>query len=183
MNPVERINRTINAAIRTYVKDDQRQWDTKVPEIEMVLNSSIHSSTGHTPFFVTHGREMSEVGSDHRLVRHDEELTQEQREARKQQMFADLYDIVSKNLSKAHDSTTKTYNLRHHKFAKAFVPGQLVYRKNMKLSNAAEHYNAKYGRQFLPCRVVNKHGTSSYELEDLTGKNLGIWPAVHLKPG
>lgn len=182
-NPVERVNRTINAAIRTYVKEDQRLWDTKVPEIEMVLNSSVHSSTGYTPFFITHGHEMSEIGADHRLARHDNDLTPDEREARKLQMFADLYGIVSKNLVKAHESSSNTYNLRHRKFAKAFVPGQLVYRRNMKLSNSAEHYNAKYGRQFLPCRVKNKHGTSSYELEDLAGKNLGIWPAIHLKPG
>ncbi|KAL9705361.1 hypothetical protein quinque_008879 [Culex quinquefasciatus] len=68
-------------------------------------------------------------------------------------------------------------------FAKSFVDGQLVYRRNMKQSNAAERYNAKYGPQFLPCRIKAKHGSSSYELEDLNGKNLGIWPAAHLKPG
>lgn len=53
----------------------------------------------------------------------------------------------------------------------------------MKQSNAAERYNAKYGPQFLPCRIKAKHGSSSYELQDLNGKNLGIWPAAHLKPG
>lgn len=182
-NPVERVNRTINAAIRTYVKDDQRLWDTKVPEIEMVLNSSVHSSTGFTPFFITRGHELSEVGTDHQLARHDETLSQDQRDERKKQMLADVYNVVTKNLAKAHQSSNNTYNLRHRKFAKSFVPGQLIYRRNMKLSSAAENYNAKYGRQFLPCRVKAKHGTSSYEIEDLTGKNLGIWPAVHLKPG
>lgn len=98
-------------------------------------------------------------------------------------MLADVYDVVAKNLAKAHRTSNANYNLRHRKFAKAFVPGQLIYRRNMKLSSAAENYNAKYGRQFLPCRVKIKHGSSSYELEDLTGKNIGIWPAVHLKPG
>lgn len=180
---MERVNRTINAAIRTYVKEDQRQWDTKVPEIEMVLNTSVHSSTGFTPFFVTRGHELSETGTDHHLARHEEALSQEERDERKKQMLSKVYDVVCQNLAKAHQSSNTAYNLRHRKFAKSFVPGQLVYRRNMKVSSAAEHYNAKYGRQFLPCRIKSKHGTSSYELEDLTGKNLGIWPAVHLKPG
>lgn len=182
-NPVERVNRTVNAAIRTYCKDDQRMWDTRAVEIEMILNTSVHGSTGFTPFFITRGHEMSEVGTDHKLSRHGENLTAEQLEERRKERFQEIYRIVVKNLEKAHETSRNTYNLRHRQFAKSFVDGQLVYRRNMKQSNAAERYNAKYGPQFLPCRIKAKHGSSSYELQDLNGKNLGIWPAAHLKPG
>lgn len=182
-NPVERVNRTINAAIRTYCKDDQRAWDTRAVEIEMILNTSVHGSTGFTPFFITHGHEMSEVGTDHKLARHGESLTPEQLEERRKETFKSIYEQVVKNLERAHETSKNHYNLRHRQFAKSFVDGQLVYRRNMKQSNAAEKYNAKYGPQFLPCRIKAKHGSSSYELEDLNGKNLGIWPAAHLKPG
>lgn len=182
-NPVERVNRTINAAIRTYVKEDQRLWDTRTAEIEMVLNTSVHASTGFTPYFITHGYELSETGSDHKLTRHEDKLSPEEQSERKKQMFTRMYDLVTKNLEKAHETSRNHYNLRHRQFSKSFVDGQLVYRRNMKLSNAAEKYNAKYGPQFLPCRVKQKIGSSSYELEDLNGKNIGIWPAAHLKPG
>ncbi|XP_058816375.1 uncharacterized protein LOC131679659 [Topomyia yanbarensis] len=182
-NPVERVNRTINAAIRTYVREDQRLWDTRVSEIEMVLNTSVHSSTGFTPYFINHGHEYSEVGTDHLLTRLDVKLTSEEMEERRSKMFERIYDLVRKNLAKAHNASQQRYNLRHRKFAQAFVEGQLIYRRNMKPSSAAQNYNAKYGQQFLPCRVKAKIGSSSYELEDLNGKSLGIWPAVHLKPG
>lgn len=98
-------------------------------------------------------------------------------------MFTKIHEIVRKNLEKSHDVSRNRYNLRTRMFAKSFAVGQLVYRKNMKQSSAVENYNAKLGRQYLPCRVKAKIGSSSYELEDLRGKNLGIWPAVHLKPG
>lgn len=182
-NPVERVNRTINAAVRTYVQEDQRIWDTKIPEIELMLNTSVHSSTGFTPYFITHGHEIAEQGSDHRLSRHDEELSAEEKEERRKQAFAKIHEIVRKNLEKSHEVSRDRYNLRNRTFAKSFTVGQLVYRRNMKQSSAAEHYNAKLGRQYLPCKVKGKIGSSSYELEDLSGKNLGIWPAVHLKPG
>lgn len=52
----------------------------------------------------------------------------------------------------------------------------------MKQSSALEDYNAKYGPQYLPATVVRKIGSSSYELADLDGKSLGVWPANHLKP-
>ncbi|XP_058816965.1 uncharacterized protein LOC131680265 [Topomyia yanbarensis] len=182
-NPVERVNQTINAAIRTYVREDQRLWDTCVSEIEMVLNTSVYSSTGFTPYFITHGHEYSEVSTDHLLTRHDEKLTSEELEVRRSKMFERIYDLVRKNLVIAHNASQHRYNLQQPQFSKAFVDGQLIYRRNMKPSSAAQNYNAKYGRQFLPCHVKAKIGSSLYELEDLNGKNIGIWPATHLKPG
>lgn len=181
-NPVERVNRTINTAIRSYVKQDQRLWDTKLPEIELMLNTTTHSATGFTPFFITHGHELSERGSDHQLMRHNESLTEEEKESRRKEMFTKLNDTVRRNLEKASESSRHNYNLRSRKFAKSFSVGQLVYRKNMKQSSAIDHYNSKYGPQYLPCRIKATKGSSSYEVEDLDGKNLGIWPAVHLKP-
>lgn len=182
-NPVERVNRTINTAIRTYVKEDQRLWDTRIAEIEMLINTSIHSATGFTSYFITHGHEISESGSDHKLARHEANLSTEEVIERRKRIYTRIYELVNKNLEKAHERSHHHYNLRHRQFAKSFVDGQLVYRRNMKLSNAAEKYNAKYGPQFLPCRVKQKIGSSSYDLEDLNGKSIGIWPAAHLKPG
>lgn len=57
-NPVERVNRTVNAAIRTYVKEDHRLWDTRLSEIENILNSSLNSATNLTTYFTTHGFKM-----------------------------------------------------------------------------------------------------------------------------
>lgn len=182
-NPVERVNRTINTAIRTYVREDQRLWDTKIAEIELILNTTKHTSTGFTPYFITHGFELSEKGEDHRLLRHDQLLSDDEREERRKQTLSKIYDIVKSKLAKAHESSTKHYNLRSRRFAKSFSVGQLVFRRNMKQSSAADNYNSKYGPQYLPCKVKAKIGTSSYDLEDLTGKSLGVWPAIHLKPG
>ena len=96
-------------------------------------------------------------------------------------MFNRIYELVIRNLTKAHATSRHNYNLRHRHFSKPFVEGDLVYRRNTKLSSANENYNAKYGPQFLPCRVKKKLG-ASYELEDFHGKSLGIWPAAHIKP-
>lgn len=182
-NPVERVNRTVNVAIRTYARHDQRLWDTRLTEIETIFNTSVHSSSKFTPYYVTHGHEMFLHGSDHRLRRHQTDLSPDDLEEQKGKLFGEMYAQVKENLLKANETCRKQYNLRHRRFPKAFQPGQLVYRKNMQLSSAADGYNAKYGSQYIPCKVKSKVGTSSYDLEDLNGKSLGIWPAVHLKPG
>lgn len=182
-NPVERVNRTVNAAIRTYVRDDQRLWDTRLAELETILNTSTHSSTKLTPYFVTHGHEMFIKGEDHQLVANQEPLPEETMEKNRKKLFGEIYDQVKGNLTKANEVCRKQYNLRHRRFPNSFTPGQLVYRKNMRLSSAVDNYNAKYGPQYLPCKVKAKIGTSSYDLEGLDGKALGVWPAAHLKPG
>lgn len=81
-NPVERVNRTVNAAIRTYVKSDQKLWDTRLSEIEAVLNSTVHTATDLTPFFATHGYEMFQSGPDHRLGDDDPDLSIADRQKR-----------------------------------------------------------------------------------------------------
>lgn len=94
----------------------------------------------------------------------------------------DIYDIVKKNLTKAYLTGTQRYNMRKRTRPEDFQVGQQVYRRNFKQSNAGEYYNAKLAPMYLPCKVVAKHGTSSYELEDHDGKKIGIWPAEHIKP-
>lgn len=180
-NPVERVNRTVNTAIRTYVKSDQKLWDTKLSEIETILNSSVHSSTTLTPYFTTHGYEMFWKGADHRLLP-DENISLDERNARQKELFREITELVQRNLAKAHSEGQKRYNLRHRNFSQTYEIGQLVYRRNMKLSSAIENYNAKYGPQYLPARIKAKKGSSTYELEDMNGKSLGMWPATHLKP-
>lgn len=182
-NPVERVHRTINTAIRTYVREDQRLWDCKISEIETILNTSLHSTTELTPYFTTHGYEMMVQGSDHQHRPPEADLSPEERSHQQKEIYGKICDLVKENLAKAHAECKKRYNLRHRSFGKEFKVGQLVFYRNMKLSNALDHYNAKYGPQFLPARIVRKQGTSSYEIEDLHGKSLGVWPAAHLKHG
>lgn len=182
-NPVERVHRTINTAIRTYVREDQRLWDCKISEIETILNTSLHSATELTPYFTTHGYEMMVKGSDHHHSPSEAALSPEERSERQKETYGKVCDLVKENLAKAHTDCKKKYDLRHRSFGKEFQVGQLVFHRNMKLSSAPDHYNAKYGPQYLPARVIRKKGTSSYEIEDLNGKSLGVWPAAHLKPG
>lgn len=178
-NPVERVNRSINAAIRAYVKDDQRTWDDRISDVERILNITKHSSTGFSPYFVIHGHEMAMSGIDF-----DNPCAKENPVGNLQEgqiKLKRIHDIVTNNLEKSYNVSKQHYNLRHRTFSKPFKENQLVYRRNQKLSNALDGYNAKLGRQYLPCYILKKHGSSSYELADLAGKNLGIWPANMLK--
>ena len=40
------------------VGENQKDWDEKLPGVMMAFNSAVHESTGFTPYFLEHEREM-----------------------------------------------------------------------------------------------------------------------------
>ncbi|KXJ62483.1 hypothetical protein RP20_CCG007142 [Aedes albopictus] len=182
-NPVERTNRTINSCLRTYMQPDQRAWDTRIPEVEEMINTTVHSSTGFSPYRILYGHEKVIKGEEHRMERDEGELPMEVREKHREEIGGNIREIVKRNLDKSDEKHRKVYNLRFKKFAPTFEVGQKVYKRNFRQSSAADHYNAKYGPLFIPCTIVAKRGSSSYELSDEQGKSLGVFSASDLRAG
>ncbi|KAI8484640.1 hypothetical protein Bbelb_375810 [Branchiostoma belcheri] len=54
---VERFNRTLKDMLSKYVSTTGDDWDDHLPHVLLAYNTSVHASTGFTPFFLTHGRE------------------------------------------------------------------------------------------------------------------------------
>jgi transposase InsO family protein len=47
---VERLNRTLEAGLRSYAQRTKKDWAVWLPMVEAFYNSSVHESTGKTPF-------------------------------------------------------------------------------------------------------------------------------------
>lgn len=181
-NPVERVNRTINACLRTYMQPDQRIWDTRISEVEEMINSTVDSSTGYTPYRILYGHVKVVAGEQHRVEREEGELSMQARDQLRKKMGEQTFHEVRKILQKSNDKCRKVYNLRHKRFAPTYHIGEKVFRRNFRQSSAAERYNAKYSPLFVPCTVVAKRGSSSYDLMDEHGKNLGVFSAIDIRP-
>ena len=54
---VERFNRTLLHMLSTTVKEHPFDWEDQLPKVCMAYNTSVHSSTGHTPYFLMFGRQ------------------------------------------------------------------------------------------------------------------------------
>ena len=181
-NPSERVNRVIVTAIRCALNKhaDHRDWDENVQEIAKAIRTSVHESTGFTPYFINFGRNMVSSGAEYEHLRDhgngkDPDPAQLSEELRK------LYELVRENLHKAYQRYSKPYNLRSnekHRFQK----GDWVYKKNVHLSDAAKKFVGKFGTKFTRARVRDVIGTNTYVLEDESGKRIpGSFHASFLK--
>lgn len=55
-NFVERTNRTIGAAIRSYINENYKSWDQQIAKIGYALRTAVHEITGFSPAFLNFGR-------------------------------------------------------------------------------------------------------------------------------
>ena len=53
---VERFNRTLLHMLSTTLKDYPVDWEEQLPKVCMAYNTSIHASTGYSPFYLMFGR-------------------------------------------------------------------------------------------------------------------------------
>lgn len=52
----ERVNRTLEQMLRTYIQSDEREWERLLPALELAYNTTSHSSTELSPFEVMIGQ-------------------------------------------------------------------------------------------------------------------------------
>lgn len=154
-----------------------------MPEIEYALNNTPHGATGFSPYRIIFGHEIVSRGDEHRIDRDQEIVSDNERMERKQTIDQSIYALVRKNLNKQFQINSRNYNLRHKAFAPCYSIGQKVFKRNFRQSSAPNRYNAKLGPCYLPCIVLARIGSSSYELADEHGKSIGVFSAADLKPG
>ena len=179
-NASERVNRTLLAAIRSYLKEDQRDWDVYISDIACALRSSVHSSTGVSPYFVLFGVNMMTHGKSYEIIKklnamNDGELFTLPRRNRLQC----IREKVQKNILEANEKGAKRYNIRSRNVR--FVPGQEVFRRNFVLSDSSKYLSSKLCPKYVKCRIVKNVGKNTYELENLSGKKIGIFHAKDIK--
>lgn len=149
-------------------------------EVECSLRSSVHSSTGVTPYYALFGANMINHASVYQIARKLKILADSESEVLPHNLKMELVGgKIRESLHRAHQKHEKSYNLRCRKVK--FVPGQEVFRRSFRQSSFKDNYNAKLDKKFLKCRISRPIGNSLYEVEDLQGKPLGIFHAKDLK--
>ena len=163
---IERAHRTINAVIAKTVDQNLKNWDDIIGYVAWSYNTSRHSSTTFSPYYLMFLRE-PRIGLDVMLDRSEpayrnfEEYTDEVR----QKMLV-AYRIVSSELKASFDRAKRRYDLRVK--AVQFKVGELCYYYNPRLT-------AGRGRKFRrltsgPWKVIRKLNDVNYVIQWKSGK-------------
>ena len=160
------------------MEENHRTWAELLPKVGCAIRTSVHEATGLTPFFINFGREHKSSGNDydHPLVEADSVPTSR----RAVEEFKNIYDDVRKRLDTAHSKSKVRYNLRRRPVS--FAVGESVYVKNHALSDATNHFTAKFAPNFNgPFVIKRKLSPVTYEIEDSSNKSKGTWHVQDIK--
>lgn len=169
-NPAERVNRVIVTAIRCSLNQekDHRNWDHNVHQIAKAIRTSVHESTGYTPYFLNFGRNMVSSGSEYETMKESEpQKDLEQKEDEMKQ----LHIQVQHNLLKAYQKYSHPYNLRAN-YRHVFQKGDVVYKRMVHLSDKSRNFVGKFANKYEKVRVSEVLGTNTYALERLDGRKI-----------
>lgn len=179
-NSSERVNRSVNAALRAYVENDQREWDCHLSSINSALRNSIHQTTGYSPYFIVFGQHMITHGDNYALLKSINMTSEGLVETNhRYENILNVRDRVRTNLHKSFEQNKCRYNLRSRPIQ--YSVGQEVYRRNFAQSDMSKSFNAKLAKTFLRARVREKVGSSYYILEDANGKLIGTFHAKDIQ--
>lgn len=177
-NASERVNRSIIAAIRSYIEDDQSKWDVHLSSIASALRNAVHASMQHSPYYVVFGQHMIQHARSFSILRKLQSLPMGDLTILPPEEFKDaINEQVRERIQEAHDKNSKRYNLRSREIE--YSPGQEVFIRSFRQSDAAANFNAKLSRQWLPARIVSRKGSCMYVVSDRRGKELKV--AYHAK--
>lgn len=171
-NASERVNRSVIAAIRSYLDKDQKNWDRNIGMISAALRCAIHGSIGFSPYYVLFGQQMLLHGGDYELCRRIGQI-EEGEEIDRSDGMQIVRQTVQKNLREAYESCRTRYNLRARPLD--LKPGDVVFRRNFVLSNKASGFNAKLAPKFVKSTVVKGIGNCYYELKDSETGNTAVF--------
>jgi len=184
-NPVERNNRTTKQMIRCYVQQDHKKWDRHLSEIQFALRTSTHESTGFSPSRLMFNREMYLSGAmldlDVSRVGHPSREQYDELAAENHSEIIQLQDQAQALMRSKQAKNKAHYDLRRRASSR-FELGNLVWRTNHVLSDAAEGFSASLApKRVGPFVIKSRLGSGVFTLEDLSGKSAGTWHVSDLK--
>lgn len=161
-NPVERTNRVIKTMISQYVKQDHKNWDKFLCEICFAYNTAKSDSTGFTPAFLNHGRELTHPGALHM-----EGNNPSARTTRRKQLseLEEAITLARQNLAQSFQRQSRQYDKGRRNWRPNI--GEKVMAKSHLLSDKGKNINAKLAPKYEgPYLVIGAPSPVIFQLKE-----------------
>ena len=178
-NASERVNRSVIAMIRIYIKSDQREWDKNLTAISCSLRNSIHQSLKITPYHALFGFDMATHGSTYKILKNLQLEDEPAYKISRDDQMALIRKNIRGNIAQSYQQNVRQYDLRTRPIS--FQVGQEIFRRNFSQSNAQKNFNSKLAPLFVKARIKEKLGNHYYVIEDMQRKLLGTYHAKDLR--
>lgn len=123
---VERFNRTILAALRHYIGDNQREWDLYSDPLTFAYNATVHRVTGIAPFKLVLSRSPRPLSLEN-FQTTAEFSDRSQFQSKFQTTLRALMDTARKNMSIAQDRYKRDFDKRLRRPIQKLVVGNYVF--------------------------------------------------------
>ena len=163
---VERFNRTLLDMLSTAVGNNQADWQQHIRKLCLAYNSSVHSSTGFTPFFLMFGRQAKlPIDLMYGTNQMEPNTTSEYARCLKDAL-QEAYALVRERCQTEHKRQKELYDQKVH--GKPFSPGELVWLHSTAVPRGRSrklHHPWKG-----PFKVMERLGETTYKIKNLQGR-------------
>ncbi|PCH36555.1 ribonuclease H-like protein, partial [Wolfiporia cocos MD-104 SS10] len=153
----ERINQELEIYLRMFVNDNKKNWYLLLNTAAFAYKTHINSTTGFTPFYMTHGHE-AYTGVENPDITQGPRGLQEWITHMKM-----IQDQATHNINKAKEYWKKIYD-SHRKPSRDYKPGDKVWIEGTNL-NMGTSFKKLDPRRYGPYTVTTKIGASAYKLD------------------
>ncbi|UYV77192.1 K02A2.6-like [Cordylochernes scorpioides] len=177
----ERLNKTLTDMISMYVDLDQKNWDNILPYVTFAYNTARQETTGYSPFFLVHGREV-ETPLDS-ILPYQPAGTAEDYVCHLVTNAEDARMLARLNILQAQSKDKERYDKKHQEVT--YKEGDLVWVFTpVRTVGLSEKLLKRY---FGPYRVIRKISSVNYQVEGVTNtrrrrKTQDIVHVVRMKP-
>ena len=162
---VERFNRTLLNMLATSCHEHPSTWDTQLQKVCMAYNTSVHNTTGYTPFFLMFGRQARLPVDILYGSCPGNPVTPNQYATQLRCSLQEAYDRVRNAMSTTHEVQKEYYDKRIH--GKQFISGDLVWlhTKAVPIGQSRKLFSPWGG----PHQVLDRLSDCTYRIRKLDG--------------
>ena len=175
---IERSHSLLRAKLTHYLNNKGSDWDQFLPMMAAAINSTPHTSTKDTPFFLEHGRDFVSIYDQ---IIEPRKINYNYEDNYAQQLLARLqlaYQEVCQNQTQAFETSKAQYDKRASPVN--IAAGDIVYLKNFVVNpGTAKKWTLRFTG---PWRVLQKVGDATFRIKQIYGRKTVTAHAEKLKP-